>query len=284
MRLIEQIDPLRAALAQGRKCDGRIGFVPTMGNLHQGHLELVRRAKEVADQVVVSIYVNPVQFGAGEDFDAYPRTLERDRDLLAETGACDLLFVPSDRMMYGDKERDGLSHVVVPGISDMLCGLSRPGHFTGVATVVTKLFNIVQPHVAFFGEKDYQQLLVIRRLVSELNFPVDIVGVPIVRESDGLAMSSRNGYLSDEERGVASKIYTLLQSISRQLQQGRRDYANIEEEGVRQLSVDGFEPEYLAIRRSDLEAADEHDSKLVVLAAARLGTTRLIDNCQVDLR
>ena len=185
MEVVEQIEPLRALLGGFRQHGERIAFVPTMGNLHQGHLELVRQARQRADRVVASIYVNPTQFGEGEDLDAYPRTLKRDADLLTAEG-CDLLFTPNDQIMYGSADRAMLARIEVPGISDQLCGASRPGHFAGVATVVAKLFNIVQPDLALFGEKDFQQLLVIRRLVEALNFPLEIVGVSTMREEDGL--------------------------------------------------------------------------------------------------
>ncbi len=283
METVAEIGQLREQIARYCKAGERIAFVPTMGNLHQGHLELVRQAKQRADRVVASIYVNPTQFGEGEDFEAYPRTLERDSALLEEVG-CDLLFTPTDRMMYGERARSGLTRVEVPGISDQLCGASRPGHFTGVATVVTKLLNIVQPDLALFGEKDFQQLLVIRRLVDELNLPVEIVGIPTMREADGLAMSSRNGYLSTEERKVAPELNRLLQSMCRQLEAGERDYAALEQSGMVQLEQAGFEPDYLSIRQQSLEFPDAGSKKVVILAAARLGATRLIDNCALDLR
>lgn len=282
MEVVEQVESLRERLGHFRQNGARIAFVPTMGNLHQGHLELVRQARQRADRVVVSIYVNPTQFGEGEDLDAYPRTLQRDSEQLIAEG-CDLLFTPNDQVMYGSEDRAELTQIEVPGISDQLCGASRPGHFSGVATVVAKLFNLVQPDVALFGEKDFQQLLVIRRLVAELNFPIEIVGVSTMREEDGLAMSSRNGYLSPEERLVAPVLNRLLQSMCRQLLEGRSDYVALEEEGVAQLEEAGFEPDYLSIRRQDLKNPSKNEKKLVILAAARLGSTRLIDNCPIDL-
>ncbi len=283
MEQVEQIAPLRAQIVSYRSASERIAFVPTMGNLHQGHLELVRQAKQHADRVVVSIYVNPTQFGAGEDLDSYPRTLSRDCELLIAEGT-DLLFTPDDAVMYGEGERANLTQIVVPGVSDQFCGASRPGHFTGVATVVTKLFNIVQPDVALFGQKDYQQLLVIRRLVEELNLPIEIIGVPTWREADGLAMSSRNGYLTAEERATAPTLNVVLQSMREQLLGGNSTYALLEAEGRKLLEEAGFEFDYLSIRRYDLEMPDSASKELIILAAAQLGATRLIDNCPLVLR
>lgn len=283
MERVEQIAPLREQVRAFRQAGDRIAFVPTMGNLHQGHLELVRQAKRRAERVVVSIYVNPTQFGEGEDLDAYPRTLQRDCELLQAEGA-DLLFAPDDAVIYGDAVRTDLTRVEVPVVSDQLCGASRPGHFSGVATVVTKLFNMVQPELALFGEKDFQQLLVIRKVVEELNLPVEIVGIPTFREADGLAMSSRNGYLSAQERQIAPTLNRVLQSICRQLRAGRRDYAELEGEGIQQLNGAGFVTDYLSIRQQNLESPSAETKKWVVLAAAVLGSTRLIDNCPLVLR
>ena len=204
MKTETTIQGLAASLAPTRTAKKIIGFVPTMGNLHEGHITLVRAAKKICDVVVVSIFVNPTQFGVGEDFDSYPRTLDQDSRVLAEAG-CDIIFSPSVEQMYGTQPR--LTHIRVEGITNALCGQSRPGHFDGVALVVTKLFNIVQPDYAFFGEKDYQQLAVIRQFVQDLNIPLEVIGVPIVRAEDGLALSSRNGYLSEEQRKIAPTIY-----------------------------------------------------------------------------
>ena len=283
MKSCDQITSLRQRVQAFRSAGERVAFVPTMGNLHQGHLELVRQARERAERVVVSIYVNPTQFGAGEDLDAYPRTLERDRQMLEQEGA-DLLFIPNDSVMYGDGRRSDLTRVEVPGVSEQLCGASRPGHFIGVATVVAKLLNMVQPDLALFGEKDYQQLLVIRRMVAELNIFVEIVGIPTFREPDGLAMSSRNGYLSAEERTLAPLLNRVLQSMCRQLLGGGADFLALEEAGKEQLREAGFEPDYLSIRQQNLELSAVGDEKMVILAAARLGSTRLIDNCTLVLR
>ncbi len=282
MESFNTIAALRQQLHRYRAEKERIAFVPTMGNLHEGHLELVRQAARRADRVVVSIYVNPTQFGADEDFDSYPRTLERDRTLLQQEGS-DLLFLPTDGELYGE----GLQQlrVVVEGVSEHYCGASRPGHFSGVATVVAKLFNIVQPDIALFGEKDYQQLLVIRQLVAALHFPLEVVGVPTVRERDGLAMSSRNGYLSSQQRRIAPHLHLALVSIMQQLRQGERDLGRLCHEGKERLRHHGFRVDYLALADADtLEPAVDSTRHWVVLAAAFLGKTRLIDNCLLDLR
>lgn len=291
MELFQQIAPLRERLRELRRQGKSVAFVPTMGNLHQGHLELVRQAQQVADIVVVSIYVNPTQFGEGEDFEEYPRTLERDRVKLDESGAT-ILFAPTDAEIYPPDSHSGgaagrslLTQVVVPGLSDILCGASRPGHFTGVATVVTKLLNIVQPDIALFGEKDFQQLMVIRRLVEELNLPVRVVGVPTWREEDGLAMSSRNGYLTPEQRRQAPTLYHTLQWICRQLEAGSKDFSRIEAQGEERLREAGFSPDYLSVRdAATLQPAKPEVGLVVVVAAAVLGSTRLIDNCVANLR
>ncbi len=270
----------RARIAAWRGAGDRIGFVPTMGNLHEGHLSLVRLAQAHADRVVVSVFVNPLQFGPGEDFDSYPRTLDADRAALAGLGV-DLLFAPEAATLY-PRPREATTRVMVPGLGDILCGASRPGFFTGVATVVTKLFHIVQPDLAVFGEKDYQQLLVIRRMVEDLDLPVQILGAPVCREPDGLAMSSRNQYLTAEERARAPGLYRTLCRLGEALRAGRRDFAVLEAEGARALGEAGFRPDYLSIRRPDLEPAAEADRAFRILGAAWLGgRTRLIDNIPV---
>jgi pantoate--beta-alanine ligase len=257
-----------------------------MGNLHQGHLELVRQAQQRAEQVVVSIFVNPTQFGEGEDFESYPRTLERDARLLREMGVS-LLFTPTDTVMYPDRslETQDTMWVEVGGLSEVLCGASRPGHFSAVATVVSKLFNMVQPDVALFGEKDFQQLLVIHHLVKALDFPVEIVGVPIFREQDGLAMSSRNQYLKATERKRATEIYRLLQWMEQQLESGERDFRGLELSAGKRLQQSDFVLDYLQIcNPQTLQQADHGENELVILVAASLGAARLIDNCRVSLR
>jgi pantoate--beta-alanine ligase len=274
------VDALRQSIQRWRDAGKRIAFVPTMGNLHEGHLTLVRRARELAEQVIVSIFVNPLQFGAGEDFDKYPRTLQRDTELLAAEGV-DWLFAPSVDVMYPRPPAEQ-TQVVVPGLSDILCGASRPGHFTGVATVVCKLFNQVRPDVALFGQKDYQQLMVIRRMVEDLAMRLRIMGIPTVREADGLAMSSRNGYLSEAERATAPVLYRVMSETAEMIQAGMKDYAGLEQRAEGQLAQAGFRLDYFAVRRqADLAEPGEGDREMVILAAAFLGTTRLIDNLEV---
>ncbi|WP_107866672.1 pantoate--beta-alanine ligase [Agitococcus lubricus] len=282
MLTVHTISELRAAIRHAKQQGKRIGFVPTMGNLHTGHIHLVTTAKEQSDVVVCSIFVNPTQFGANEDFGSYPRTLAAD-SLLLEAAACDILFAPSAQEMYQNGTSQQTS-VTVAGLSEQLCGEFRPTHFAGVATVVSKLFNLVQPDVAFFGEKDFQQLAVIRRLTQELCFPIEIVGVPTQRADDGLALSSRNGYLSPEERAQAPAIYQTLQQLRTAILNGAREYTMLCEATVLHLQKMGFAPDYVAICRADnLQAASATDDDLVILVAAKLGKTRLIDNLSVNL-
>lgn len=276
MMLIEQIDALRAQVKTWRSAGEVIAFVPTMGNLHAGHLALVKRAQELGGKVVVSIFVNPAQFDRESDLAAYPRTLAEDCRQLEEAGT-DMVFTPTPQIMYPG---GGLStRVEVPGISTLLEGASRPGHFTGVSTVVCKLFNLVQPDVAVFGEKDFQQLMLIRQMVNDLDMNVRIEGVPTIREPDGLAMSSRNGYLTAEERQRASALYLTLSEVVDALHKGRQDYASLQSGALQQLQERGFRPDYIEIRRKrDLLLPEAGDKDLVVLAAAWLGRARLIDN------
>lgn len=265
-----------------RKQGLRVALVPTMGNLHKGHATLVAEARKHADRVVVSIFVNPLQFGPNEDFNAYPRTPVEDRALLEEYKA-DLLFAPEVSDMYPQNEQPH-TIVQVPELSDILDGVVRPGHFIGVATVVAKLFNIVRPDVALFGEKDYQQLAIIKRMAVDLCIPVQVIGVPTVREVNGLAMSSRNRYLNDEQRVKAPHIYEVLHEVEQQLQKGRRDYAALEQAAVARLQHFGFVPDYVSIRDvGNLQLPTQKSHKLVVLVAVRLGRARLIDNVQVIL-
>ncbi len=283
MQTHQSINNLRRALAPWRESGKRIGLVPTMGNLHDGHLALVEKAQHHVDCVVVSIFVNPMQFGPSEDFASYPRTLEEDSIRLAEANVC-LLFAPAVTEMY-PQDHQNQAYVEVPGISDILCGASRPGHFRGVATVVNKLFNIVQPHVAVFGEKDYQQLQVIRRMTTDLCLPVEIVGLPTIREADGLAMSSRNQYLTAAERAAAPALYRTLQETAAALASGERDSAGLEAEANRRLRAAGFRPDYFTIRQAEsLAPATGEETELVLLAAAQLGRARLIDNLRVTLQ
>ena len=282
MNTVKTLRELRAAVAQARAEGKQIGFVPTMGNLHAGHASLVATAAQRADFVVASIFVNPLQFGAGEDLDKYPRTLAADQEKLLAAG-CHLLFHPDVAEMY-PHGMHGQTRVIVPGVSEGLCGASRPGHFEGVATVVTKLFNMVQPDLAVFGEKDYQQLAVIRALVHDLNMPIQIVGAPTQRADDGLALSSRNGYLSAEQRAAAPALYRSLQDIASALRGGARDYVRLVEAGQALQRAAGFVPDYLEIRNAiSLRPALIDDRHLVVLTAAHLGSTRLIDNLLVEV-
>lgn len=282
MKTLHTIDSVREQVSAWQRAGERVAFVPTMGNLHRGHLRLVERARELAERVVVSIFVNPLQFGEGEDLEAYPRTPEEDAASLQQ-GGVDLLFLPAEREIYPDG-RDGVTFVEVPGLSSILCGASRPGHFRGVATVVCKLLNIVQPDVACFGQKDFQQLAVLRRMVRDLNLPLEIVGVPTVREADGLALSSRNGYLSAEERRLAPALYRTLQALAGRLHAGEQDYTLLEQQGLAQLEQAGLQADYLAIRRADdLQPPGAGERRLVILAAAYLGRARLIDNVLIEL-
>ena len=282
MQLINEILDLREIRRTWQSSAKVIAFVPTMGNLHQGHLNLVREAKKQADIVVVSIFVNPMQFGPDEDLDAYPRTLESDSRLLKELGV-DVLFMPKAIDIYA-RGLEQQTFVEVPGLSYMICGASRPGHFRGVATIVCKLFNMVQPNSAFFGEKDFQQLQVIKAMVTDLSMNLKVFGVATTREEDGLAMSSRNQYLRDEERKLAPTLYENMQKLSGEIQAGRRDFTNITQEYKLQLSKLGFNPDYLEIRSAETLLQPGHeDQNLVLLAAAFLGKTRLIDNLQIRL-
>lgn len=279
MITLSTILDLRQQVREWRMAGERVALVPTMGNLHAGHLTLVRKAREVADRVVVTIFVNPLQFGEGEDFSSYPRTMQQDSDALAKVGA-DLLFAPSVDEVYS-RPQQVQTKVEVPGLSDILCGASRPGHFVGVATVVCKLFNMVQSDIALFGEKDFQQLLVIRHMAADLCMPVEIMGIPTVREDDGLAMSSRNGYLTDLEREQAPELYRTMQQTAEAIGSGERDYAKLESDAKQALEKSGFRPDYYTIRRAaDLAEPNATDSGLVILAAAYLGKARLIDNIQ----
>ena len=281
MQIVHGVSELRDQVRRWRRDGERIALVPTMGNLHAGHLKLVEEAHARAKRAVVSIFVNPLQFGPGEDFQSYPRTLAADQAKLQAVQA-DLLFAPSVEEMY-PHGRDRVTRVDVPGLSAILDGEFRPGHFSGVATVVLKLLNIVQPDVALFGEKDYQQLLIVRRLVADLSLPVEIVGVPIVRAADGLAMSSRNQYLTSEQRQQAPLLHRTLGEIAAALCAGRRDFSRLEAEAVQKLSPQ-LRPDYVSIRAAQtLAAADADTRDFVVLAAAWLGKARLIDNIQVDV-
>lgn len=280
MLYLQSIADLRRELAAWREKGEKIAFVPTMGNLHAAHLSLVQEAQKRAPRVVVSIFVNPLQFGPDEDYARYPRTLEEDRQKLAACGV-DAMFAPSVKELYPR----GLARtacVEVPELSTFLCGAFRPGHFRGVATVVAKLLNLVRPAVAVFGEKDYQQLLIVRQMVEDLNFPVEIVSAPIMREADGLAMSSRNQYLSPAERCKAPGLYQALCEAREAILAGERDFAWVAERQMARLRAAGFRPDYFEIRRAeDLALPAPEERPLRILAAAWLGQTRLIDNLEV---
>ena len=280
MKVVKSIPEVSSAVKDWKQKSLRVAFVPTMGNLHAGHLSLVEKAREVADKVVVSIYVNPTQFGVGEDFDSYPRTFDEDCDALTQVSA-DLLFLPSNEVMYpdfGQVEKRARTEVYIPEITEILCGESRPGHFLGVSTVVNKLFNIVQPDVAVFGQKDFQQVTVIRRMVADLFIPVDIIALQTKREADGLAMSSRNQYLSEADRQKASKINELMQEMSNLVLYGA-DIAETEVKGAQILRSEGFMPEYFSFRDPvSLAQLEKVQPEMVLVVAAKLGTTRLIDN------
>ncbi|ODC04690.1 pantoate--beta-alanine ligase [Terasakiispira papahanaumokuakeensis] len=274
MKTLHEHAALSAQLADYRQQGQRIALVPTMGHLHAGHISLISAARQHADIVVATIFVNPMQFGPNEDFDSYPRTLEADQQKLAEAG-CDLLFAPTIDTLYPQ----GLSHhtvIHVPEVSAGLCGQDRPGHFDGVATVVTKLFNLVQPDVACFGQKDYQQVAVIRKMVADLCMSIDIITVPTVRAADGLALSSRNSYLSPQQRDLAPRLYATLQALGQKLP--HHHLSALETEGYQALKAEGFKPDYVEIRALDLSPATAATKAWVILAAARLGETRLIDN------
>ncbi|WP_435626235.1 pantoate--beta-alanine ligase [Candidatus Ferrigenium straubiae] len=275
MQVIQTIAELRARLATERA----VAFVPTMGNLHEGHLNLVKLARGHGSCVVASIFVNPLQFGPSEDFDRYPRTLEADCAKLQ--GLVDVVFAPAVNEMYPVQQT---VFVEPPPVANELCGASRPGHFRGMATVVLKLLDIVQPQVALFGKKDYQQLHIIRQMVAQFNLPVRIVGGETVRAADGLALSSRNQYLSEAERGEAVFLHRTLQGIKQAILEGGRDFERLQEKAVETLAARGWLVDYVAVRnQSDLRPAGRSQRDLVILAAAKLGNTRLLDNVEVSL-
>jgi pantoate--beta-alanine ligase len=280
MKILTSIDALRSQIAQWRKNGESIAFVPTMGNLHHGHLTLVDVARRHADRVIVSIFVNPMQFGKNEDLGSYPRTMEADCVGLTAHRA-DAVFTPTPELMY-PRGLEVQTFVEVPLLGDLHCGASRAGHFRGVSTIVCKLFNLVQPDIACFGEKDYQQLAIIRQMVIDLSLPIAIIGVPTERAPDGLALSSRNGYLTTEQRAVAPTLYQVLQQLRDRINDGNHDYRALERQTKQRLTDAGFKPDYIDISdRHDLMLATEAKQDKVILAAAWLGSTRLIDNLEV---
>lgn len=282
MKTFKSIQALRQAILQYRIAGKTIAFVPTMGNLHEGHMELIRVARQKSDIVVTSIFVNPLQFGANEDFDSYPKTIKADKEKLAQED-CDILFAPSTGEMYPQGQPIA-TQVSVQTLADSYCGESRPGHFEGVATVVTKLFNIVQPDVAIFGEKDYQQLIVIKQLTFDLSLPIEIIGVPTQRNEQGLALSSRNGYLTKNELSIAWHLNQTINFTCKQIQEGNTEYDTLEKAAKEKLVAIGFTPDYFHIcRQRDLQKPNQQDKSLVILAAAWLGKARLIDNRSFSL-
>ena len=282
MRVFHTVSGLRDALKASRLKGLRIGFVPTMGNLHEGHLALVKQARSSCDIVVCSIFVNALQFGLNEDWDKYPRTYEMDCDKLRDSG-CDYLFHPEDTEMYPNG-LDTQSRVICPTMTDVLCGASRPGHFEGVTTVVSKLFNIVQPDEAIFGIKDYQQLAVIRRMAEDLCMPVQITAAPIHREADGLAMSSRNSYITEEERPRVTVLKDSLEWIAGQIEGGARNFIQLEEAAIQRIADAGFKTDYITVTNSKtLDPAAEDDLEITILGAIYTSAARLIDNLSISL-
>lgn len=282
MIVIHDLKALRIQISTWKRAGQTIALVPTMGNLHAGHLSLIEKAKQFADKIVVSIFVNPIQFGKGEDYERYPSTLEEDSNKLKEINL-DLLFAPDLQQLYPGGTADD-TRVTVPDLSDILCGAYRPGHFSGVATVVSKLFINIQPDVALFGEKDYQQLLIIKRMTEDLCMPVKIEGVSIMREEDGLAMSSRNAYLTGQERETAPLIYQTLVKARERLKTSVENISTIESDAIEELEKSGFKTEYFSIRRSsDLGIPESIDRNYIILTAAWLGKARLIDNIQLTI-
>jgi pantoate--beta-alanine ligase len=284
MIVAKSVAELKSEIAHLRAAGKRIAFVPTMGNLHAGHRQLMEQARRHADAVVASIYVNPLQFGPQEDYRVYPRTPAQDLTVL-ENAKVEVLFFPDDAAIY-PRGRMASTRVEVPGVSDVLCGATRPGHFRGVATVVHRLFQLVRPDIALFGKKDYQQLLIIRLMCTDFGLPIDIIGVDTVREADGLAMSSRNGYLTPEERGIAPRLYAILQALAGQLWSvSGKGFSALEVLAMEQLENAGFRPDYVSVRRQqDLALPGSDDRQLVIVAAAWLGRARLIDNLELELK
>lgn len=282
MITVHTIQELRQLVSQAKAAGKRVGFVPTMGNLHPGHISLINQATAKTDFVVSSIFVNPLQFNDKDDLDRYPRTLGADKEQLS-AAMCDVLFAPDVDEMYPNGQQ-GQTIVQVPVVSEGLCGGSRPGHFDGVSTVVSKLFNMVQPDVAFFGQKDFQQVAVIRKMVADLNLPISIVSVPTMRAEDGLALSSRNGYLTAQERVTATGLYKTLNELVAELKQGQ-EIGICVENATQNLNARGFRTDYIEVRCSqDLKPASAYDQDLVVIAAAFLGSARLIDNIELSLK
>ena len=283
MEVVTGIVAVRERVSAWRQEGLRVAFVPTMGNLHAGHMSLIEAARKHGDRFIASIFVNPMQFGPNEDFAHYPRTPKQDEHMLADAG-CDLMFTPNIDEIY-PRGAGSATRVEVPELSRILCGQFRPGHFEGVSTIVATLFHIVEPDVAIFGKKDFQQLTIIRKMVADLCIPVKIIGAPTVRDADGLAMSSRNQYLTTEQRQIAPLIYKTLTAAAQRLSSGDKQFLEIQRAGLRTLEAAGFKPDYFAVRQVvDLAPPEPGATELVVLTAARLGKARLIDNVQVSVR
>jgi pantoate--beta-alanine ligase len=281
VKTVRDIQTLRGMTQSWHQDGDSIALVPTMGSLHPGHISLVRLAHEYAERVIVSVFVNPTQFGPNEDYKSYPRSLDNDRRRVSRAGV-DVLFAPGNEEIYPFGE-DAMTRVSVPDLSTVLCGDSRPGHFDGVTSVVSRLFNIIQPDVAVFGQKDYQQLVIIRRMVADLHLPIKILAGQTQRQDDGLALSSRNRYLSDAERSVAPQLHGTLRRCGDQIMSGNRNFASLEAEARAQLEASGFEVDYFTVRKAgDLSSPDSDSRYLVILAAARLGEARLIDNILIE--
>lgn len=282
MKRIDNIEDLRAILGEWHPEGDRIALVPTMGNLHKGHLSLVELAKQHAERVIVSVFVNPTQFGPKEDFSNYPRTLERDAMKLSRSSA-DVLFTPSVDTIYPEGA-ELATQIVVPGVTEELEGAQRPGHFAGVASVVTRLFNICHPNVAIFGQKDYQQFVVLKRLARDLHIPVRLIAGPIVRDANGLALSSRNSYLDEGQCVTAGALSTALATVAAAIEDGHRDYGVLEKAAAAELEAAGLEPDYVTVRDAeDLQLPGDGSTHLVALAAARMGDVRLIDNMLIEV-
>ena len=283
MNIIKRVSQLRAAVINAKQAKKRVAFVPTMGNLHQGHLDLVRQAKQEGDFVVVSIYVNPLQFGENEDLGNYPRTEQQDALLLADLEV-DILFLPDENAMYPGGDIAEQTIVDIPTLSTHYCGQQRPIHFRGVTTVVARLFNIVQPEVAVFGKKDYQQLFLIRKMVNDLAFPVEVVGVETAREESGLAMSSRNGYLNKTQLKKAAGLRKAIVWLAEEIKKPKANLQKLTKQAVEKLEKSGFEPHYVHIvSRLTLLKPEKGDTELVILAAGQIAQSRLIDNLEIDL-
>ncbi len=283
LQIFEHKDPLRIHLDALKRKGRRVALIPTMGNLHTGHLKLVELASQLADHLIVSIFVNPTQFSEGEDLLSYPRTLKRDLFMLEEVG-CHSVFTPSTEQMYPLGLEDRFT-LVMPALANRLCGAGRRGHFAGVAAVIIKLFNCVPADIAVLGEKDYQQLQIIRRLVQDFSFPIEIIGMETVREDDGLAMSSRNSFLNPQERSLAPQLYTMLCDVRRQIEVGNEDFRDLEHSAIRRLNSMGFAVEYVSIcTAADLQAANmRQNGEILIAVAAKIGNTRLIDNVKIEL-